>query len=662
MQNSQQNPGAAMQQAQARAQAGDLKGAAEICREVLKRAPSDFYALFMLGTIEGEFKRYDEAARLLGRAVKLNPKVPEILSSYGNILLELKRHDEAIDVLNKALALQPQNQNALIYRGLGLAETGKPKQALKDFDRVLALDPRSVFALHNRANVLLQLNRQDEARRSVEALLRIAPTHVLGMTNLATILVHDKKYDDALRVVEAALALEPANPDLWHSRAQVLHKLKRYNEALTLCDRAIQMRPDSTDYLLTRGNLCAELERYDEALEAYDKAIALNPRFAEAYLSRANIMMERQDLEAALHCCEKALAARHDYAGAMLLRGNILLNQGKQSEAFASFDAAIAAEPNYHDAYYHRGSAMLLTGYFAQGWRDFEHRWQATDCGGPRPLIQAAEWRGEPLEGKSLVIDTEQGLGDRIQFARYLLDLARMKAKLTLFCHPSLIRLFRPFQDTMEIIPTLESGRRFDFQCAMMSLPDRLGIPVPVPDKVPYLFAEEALVAKWRQRIGPNGFRIGLCWQGNPEGKVDKGRSIPLAKFRPLATIPGVRLISLQKNHGLEQLADLPEDMTIETLGEFDTGGDAFVDTAAIMQNLDLVITSDTAIPHLAGALDRPVWVGLKAMPDWRWMLGRSDSPWYKSLRLFRQPVPGDWDSVFRTMAEELSILVGRYE
>ena len=372
--------------------------------------------------------------------------------------------------------------------------------------------------------------------------------------------------------------------------------------------------------------------------------------------------MEKQDLKGALRCSEAALAARPDYAPAMLLRGNILLNMGRQSDALASFDAAIAAEPDYHDAYYHRGSALLLTGHFAEGWRDFEHRWQATDCDFPRPAVKAPEWRGEPLEGKSIFVYSEQGLGDRIQFARYLLDVARKNTKLTFFCHPSLIRLFQRFRDKMEIIDTVEPGQPFDYQCALMSLPELLHAPTPVPDAVPYLFAENALVAKWHQRIGEHGFKVGLCWQGNPEGKVDKGRSIPLAKFRPLATIPGVRLISLQKNHGLEQLADLPEDMTIETLGEFDTGGDAFVDTAAIMQNLDLVITSDTAIPHLAGALDRPVWVGLKAMPDWRWMLGRSDSPWYKSLRLFRQPVPGDWDSVFRTMAEELSILVGRYE
>jgi len=661
MQNSLENTALAMQQAQARAQAGDLQGAAQICRAVIERTPANVYALFMLGTIEGEFKRYDEAAKLLGKAVGLNPNVPEILTSYGNILLELKRPAEAIAALNKAIALQPKNPNALIYRGLGLAQTGKPEAALNDFDRVLSMDPRSVFALHNRANVLLQLNRHDEARKSVDALLRVAPNHVLALINLVTILNHEKKHDEALRAVDQALALEPDNPVLWNERGQVLHQLKRYDDAFADYGRAIQLRPDCAVFHLGRGNLQLDLQRYDAALESFAQAIALDTELAPAYLSSANIMMERQRLEDALGWCEKSIAAKPDYAPAILLKGNILLHLGRRGDAFASFDAAVAAGPDYHEAYYHRGSAKLLTGRFEEGWRDFEHRWKVADCGFDRPVLQAPEWRGEPLKGSSIVVYSEQGMGDTIQFARFLPRLVHAGAKLTFLCHGQLIRLFRNFAQEMEIVPAVEGGRRFDFQCALMSLPLHLGVGLEtVPSEAPYLFAEQDLVAKWRASIGENGFRIGLCWQGNPLGKIDKGRSIPLEKYRPLAAVPGVRLISLQKNHGLDQLGHLPAGMAVETLGDFDSGGDAFVDTAAIMQNLDLVITSDTAIPHLAGALGRPTWVALKQIPDWRWMVERSDSPWYKSLRLFRQPAPGDWDAVFAAMADELRALVRR--
>jgi hypothetical protein len=191
-----------------------------------------------------------------------------------------------------------------------------------------------------------------------------------------------------------------------------------------------------------------------------------------------------------------------------------------------------------------------------------------------------------------------------------------------------------------------------------MSLPDRFGVTLgDLPGNVPYLFAEDALVEQWRTRLGGKGFRVGVCWQGNPLGRIDKGRSIPLAKYHPLGEVPGVRLISLQKTHGLDQLAHLPTGMRVETLGAFDEGEDAFIDTAAVMQSLDLIITSDTANAHLAGALGCPTWVALKHIPDWRFMLERSDSPWYPSMRLFRQPARDDWDSVFAAMAEALGTL-----
>jgi len=186
-----------------------------------------------------------------------------------------------------------------------------------------------------------------------------------------------------------------------------------------------------------------------------------------------------------------------------------------------------------------------------------------------------------------------------------------------------------------------------------------MNMPIPRAE-ASYLSAEPDLIAHWREKIGAHGFKIGLCWQGNPKGRIDQGRSIPLEKYEPLASMPGVRLISLQRTHGLDQLGHLPAGMTVETLGEFDTGDDAFVDTAAIMKCLDLVITSDTAIPHLAGALGVPAWVVLKQVPDWRWMLERNDSPWYRSLRLFRQPAPGDWDGVVAEMTDALQGLIRR--
>ena len=614
-----------MQRAHALAQSGDLAGAANICRAVLTRSPANVYALFMLGSIESQFGQFDQAAVHLGQAAKLSPQTAEILASYGNVLLELARNTEAIDVLTRAIRLQPQNQNALIYRGLALAQNGRREDALKDFERVLAIAPQSVFALHNRANVLLRLDRYEDARRNIDAVLRIAPDHVAAMANRVVVLMHDKNFDEALKVIDKALSLENGNPDLWNTRGQVLQNLKRY----------------------------------DAALKSYERAVSLKPDLGAGFINICNALMEQQRLEDALTWSSKGLAANPKYAPLHLIRGNILLHLGQRDESLKSYDAAVAADPDYHEAHYHRGSTLLLTGRYEEGWRDFEHRWHVADCGFDRPALNAAEWRGEPLEGRSIVVYSEQGLGDTIQFARFLPELARRGGKLTFLCHPNLMRLLRPLTAGFEVTGSVEGDRRFDFQCALMSLPLRLNMPVPNNEQS-YLAAEADLIARWRERIGTKGFKVGICWQGNPIGRIDEGRSIPLAKYAPLAAIAGIRLISLQRTHGLEQLNSPPSGMTVEMLGDFDTGPDAFVDTAAIMNCLDLVITSDTAIPHLGGALGVRTWMVLKHVPDWRWMLERSDSPWYPSLKLFRQSKSGDWDGVVAAMTEELRGLTGR--
>jgi hypothetical protein len=269
--------------------------------------------------------------------------------------------------------------------------------------------------------------------------------------------------------------------------------------------------------------------------------------------------------------------------------------------------------------------------------------------------LPAPEWRGEALAGRSIVIYSEQGLGDTIQFARFLPVIAAAGARVIFLCHPNLLRLFRGLSEEIERIASCDPARPFDYQCALMSLPLHLGVELRnLPAKTPYLAAEPDRVAAWRSRIGAHGFKIGIAWQGNPKGKIDRGRSVPLAQFAPLASVPGMRLISLQKRHGLDQLTRLPDTMRVEDLGAFDDGEDAFIDTAAIMENLDLIVTSDTATAHLAGALGRPVWVVLQYVPDWRWMLDRPDSPWYPAMRLYRQRIRGRWEEPFGEMAEAL--------
>jgi hypothetical protein len=331
------------------------------------------------------------------------------------------------------------------------------------------------------------------------------------------------------------------------------------------------------------------------------------------------------------------------------------------NEALASYDKAIALKQDYAAGYKNRAFGRLLAGRYKEGWADYEWRFQTKDFPSKRPDIPVPDWQGQDLSGgRHLLVFSEQGLGDVIQFVRFLPLLAKCECKVTFLTPAKLVRLLRPSIQPIEIVSELGGAQAIDFQVALMSLPYRFGTELSsIPNKVPYLRAEPELEVHWKTRIGTHGFKIGIAWQGNSSNKIDAGRSIPLEEFVPLSRISGVRLISLQKHRGLDQLADLLKDASIEILGDvFDDGPDAFIDTAAVMNALDLIITADTSIAHLAGALARPTWLALKQVPDWRWLLDRADSPWYPTVRLFRQPKRDDWTSVFGKIEQQLRALL----
>ena len=608
-----------LKHAQRVAQGGDLSGAARICRSVLAREPGNFLALLMLGGIESDCKNFAEAERLLEGAIKINPRSPEALGRYGNVLLERGRREDAVRALTEALRLLPGNPATYVYRGFAYAQSGDHVRALADFNDAVRLAPDWEFALHNRACALIALNRHREARPDVEKLLRIAPSNAAVLSNYGQILRREGKHEQALTAIEHALEIKPGDAALEVTRADIVAALLRFDEALRLYRSLAEQHPDNPGILFG----CAQM------------------------------LMEQGQLQEALQWTEKALAAEPGHAPAWVLRANLLLHLERFDESFAAYDKAVALGGDYPEASYHRGSMLLLHGRFTEGWRDLECRWEVSDCGLSSPALKTPVWRGEPLHRRSIMVYSEQGLGDAIQFTRFLYRLREMGARLTFLCRPLLMRLFRTFAaDGIDVVSSCDRNSRFDFQCALMSLPERFGTTLDtLPNSVPYIFPEAELVEKWRERLGNQGFKIGICWQGNPAGAIDRGRSIPLSQFEALGQIPGVRLISLQRTHGLEQLDRLPPEMRVETQGSFDEGNAAFIDTAALMHCVDLIVTPDTSVAHLAGALGRPVWVAIKHTPDWRWMLGRSDSPWYPTMRLFRQTVRGDWNSVFAEIA-----------
>jgi len=442
-------------------------------------------------------------------------------------------------------------------------------------------------------------------------------------------------------------------------RGMACQQAGKLDRAEALYKQALAVNANQFEALHFLGVLQAQRGNLIEAERLVSRSLTLNAQRAEAHLNHARILRDLQHPEATIESCKTALRLNPNLVAASVLLGNALCDLARNDAALAAYERAIALQPNYHDALYDRGLLQLARAQFEQGWAGFDHRFAISEQTVCRPFLHGRVWTGEPLSEKSIVVHGEQGYGDTIMMLRYLPLLAQAGAYVTFFVAPELLRLLRTLSSTIELAAGVDA-RIFDYQSAAMSLPGRLWRTAGFASQVPYLAPEVELVARWRARIGDHGFKVGICWQGNPAGKADRGRSMPLAQLAPLAQIPGVRLISLQTHHGLDQLQQVPRGMSVELLGEdYATGSDSFVDTAAAMHCVDLVVTTDTAPAHLAGALARPCWVLLMHVPDWRWMIGREDSPWYPHTRLFRQSERGNWETPVCKLADELRRLAG---
>jgi hypothetical protein len=384
--------------------------------------------------------------------------------------------------------------------------------------------------------------------------------------------------------------------------------------------------------------------------------VRLRPDYAEAHNNLGVALMELGELQAAMTADKEATRLDPSYAEAHNSLGVALSGLCRLDEAIAGYSEAIRLRPNYADAYLNRAFAWLLKGDFEQGWPEYEWRWRTPDF--ILPNFHQPQWDGGPLAGRTILLHAEQGLGDTLQFIRYVPLVRKRGGKVIVQCPRMLRRIVAKSITGIEALTVPgETPPPFQVHCPLLSLPRLLGTTLAtIPADVPYLKTEPELVKRWRRELAPvEGFKVGIVWQGSPQHKRDRFRSVPLTQFAPLAAVEGVRLVSLQKGPGSEQIAMLPEGFVA-----FDAGGkiDDWAETAAVAKNLDLVVTIDTALAHLAGALGVPVWVALPYAPDWRWLLGREDSPWYPTMRLFRQTEPRAWGPVFERMARECAALV----
>lgn len=462
---------------------------------------------------------------------------------------------------------------------------------------------------------------------------------------------------EAEQLYRAVLARDPAHADCLHRLGVLAHQCGDSTSGAALIRHAVVLDDSVAAFHNHLGVVLQAQGRHGEARESYVRALGLAPDLAEAHNNLGNLALDEGDAEQALSHFDEAARLAPELAEISYNRGNTLRALARMGEAEAAYRHAIVLQPDHAEAHVHLGLQLLAAGHFAEGGREYDWRWRLHPPPSPLRSFTAPEWQGENLAG-TLLIHAEQGLGDTIQFCRFASMARERCAGIAIEVPPPLRRLLSPLESVGRMIARGEALPPVDAHCPLMSLPWRLGVTLEVlSPPTPYLAAEPARVARWQARLSelcPAGnLRVGIAWQGNPVASIDRGRSIPLSAFAPLATVPGVTLISLQKHHGLEQLAELPE---LVTFGEdLDAGPDAFIDTAAILHSLDLVIAGDSAVAHLAGALGRPVWLALQAQPEWRWQA--AGTRWYPVMRLFRQSAPGDWPGLFARLTAELLAL-----
>jgi len=573
---------------------------------------------------------------------------------------------QARAIYEEILAVHPRHFDTLHMLGVIAAMTGKPREALAWMDRALEVEPRNAVALNNRGVARQELGEFDAALLDHERALVLDAGYGEAHFARGNALKGLRRWEEALASYRRAIALRADHAPAFCNCGVVLMEMKRWDAALACFDRALTIKPDFAEAYNNRGNVLCEQKHWAAALESYERALALNPRYAAAHCNRAFVLYELMRWEEAVASCDRAIALEPDYAEAHTNRGGVLRSLQRLDEAIASFDRAIALRPDLVTAHVNRSMALLLAGDFERGWRGYEWRWRGEGgwCTSEKRSFSQPLWLGEtPLEGKTLLVYAEQGLGDTIQFCRYAKVAAGLGGRVILEVPEALLSLLSGLEGAADVVARGAPLPEFDRYCPLLSLPLACGTTLSsVPAQTPYLKIGIERGRRWREKLGPRDRpRVGIAWSGGfrpnqPElWAANNRRNIPLMALAPLKH-PGIAFYSLQKGQPAESmLAELvARRWDGPVLEDFTAELHDLADTAALIEQLDLVISVDTSIAHLAGALGKPVWILNRFDTCWRWMLERSDSPWYPCARIYRQRRPGEWEAVVESVRRDL--------
>lgn len=566
--------------------------------------------------------RLAEAEAGYRRVLTADPYHVDATHMMGVLALQVGKPDPAVQLLGEAARLNPTNPAIASNLASALRRAGRLEDALASVRRALQLAPEFVDAHQNLANILEALNRHGEAADAIAQLIEARGPTVELYLRLASLRITGNQAEAAIDTLYDLLGMDPLSAAAYTNLGVAYRRLDRVDEAVTAYRTGLALAPDDPGLLNNYGIALKDGDRPEEAVDCFHRALEAQPDAANTWL---NLSLAENDL---MHSDKAIAAARR----------------------------AVAADPALPPAHTALSMALLMRGELVEGFAEYEWRSRMADFPSPRRSFAAPVWRGEDLRGRTIVVHDEQGVGDAIQFARYAPLLTALGARVFLECNSQLVRLLDGMAGVAGVITRFGTLPPHDYQASLLSLPHLLGTTLEtIPAAVPYLSAKPDLSAHWAKRLrGHGGLKVGLVWAGNPEFKADRLRSPGLAAFRPLFDIPAVTLFALQKGAGRNDLKGVdwlpPHFVDLnEEIGDF-------ADTAAVMANLDLIVTSCTGPAHLAGALGRPTWTVIPFSPDWRWLEKREDTPWYPTMRLFRQDRRGDWTTVMQRLAAALSL------
>ena len=601
-------------------QQGHLADAKLIYESILRKDPRNLDALNFLGVIALQFGDFQIAIKIINKAIDVIPNSAILFNNLGIAQKNLEYFDKAITSFEKAIHIKPDYAEAHSNRGNTLQNLQQLEEAIISYDKAIHIKPDYAEALYNRGNALQNLQQLEEAVISYDKAIHIKPDYAEALYNRGNALQNLQQSEEAIISYDKAIHIKPDYAEAFSNRGFALQKLNKMAMAIHSFDQAININPNYAEAHYNRGCVLQIVEKYDECVASFNKAISLNPENYEAYYNLGLALLELKVFDAAV----------------------------------TNFDKVISINPGFLNAYIDKSLVLLLTGNLLAGFELYEWRCKISNKNTTFPFYPQPLWLGtESLKNKTILIWGEHDPKDTIQFCRYaeLLDL--LGAHVLLEVEKPLVNILASVKGVHQIFSMGDSLPKFDYQCPLMSLPLAFKTNLEtIPSQIPYIFPSEDGSKKWANQIGDNGFKIAFSLD------LDN-KLFPITLFEDIANINSVRLISLTNYDHMKHLGTFPVGLNIETLKDtFENEGDLYLDYAAVLKHVDLLITGDTALAHLAGALGVRTWMPINYLPEWRWFLDRIDSPWYPNHRLFRQQVKGNWNSVFKEMAKELRALV----